>query len=81
MNDYMLEDIHPGQDVEPSWFEIHDGQLPPIAWEGLRVRLRQANRAEHLWESLFVVAAFSLMSWYMFWLYEALQNFTIVPLP
>jgi hypothetical protein len=35
MNDYMTEDTYPGHDVEPSWFEIHEGQVPPVAWESL----------------------------------------------
>ena len=31
MNDYMIEGLFPDHDAEPSWFEISEGQLPPIA--------------------------------------------------
>jgi len=81
MNDYMIEDMYPDQDVEPSWFEIQEGQLPPIAWEGLHARLRWATWTEQLWEWGVVIAAFGVMGWYMFWFFTALQNFTIIPLP
>ena len=30
MNDYMTEGTYPGHDVEPSWFELHEGQVPPV---------------------------------------------------
>lgn len=81
MNDYMIADLYPGQDVEPSWFEIQEGQLPPIAWQGLHARIRWETRTEYLWEWGFVIAAFGVMGWYMFWFFTALQNFTIIPLP
>jgi hypothetical protein len=80
MNDYMIEGLSPDHDAEPSWFEISEGQLPPIAWEGFRTRLRQATRTEQFWEVLFVIATFGLLGWEMFWLYEALQNFTTISL-
>jgi len=81
MNDYMIEGMYPVQDVEPSWFDIQEGQLPPVAWEGLHARLRWATRTEQLWECGFVIAAFGLTGWYMFWFFMTLQNFTIIPLP
>ena len=81
MNDYMIEGMYPNEDLDQVWLEVREGQLPPIAWDGLRSRLRQATRIEQLWEAGFVVAMVGLMGWYLFWLYEALQNFTIIPLP
>ena len=81
MNDYMTEGTYPGHDVEPSWFEIHEGQVPPVAWESLRTRLRQATRSEQVGELLFVLATFTMWGWYLYWFYNALQNFTIVPWP
>ncbi|MBM4259112.1 MAG: hypothetical protein FJ147_24835 [Deltaproteobacteria bacterium] len=80
-NDYMLEDMYPAQDREPTWFEIQEGQLPPIAWETFPARLRHANRAEHLGEWIFVAVTFAMWGWYMFWLYTAIRNFDIVPVP
>jgi hypothetical protein len=81
MNDYMIEDIYLSQDIEPSWFEIQEGQLPPVAWEELHSRLRWAMRVEQIWEWGFVFVTFSLMGWYMYWFFTALQNFTIIPWP
>jgi len=81
MNDYMIEELYPSENLEQAWVEIREGQLPPVAWDGLRARLRRVTREEQLGEFLFVLATFTLWSWYMFWLYEALQNSTIVPLP
>jgi len=81
MNDYMIEGMYPVQDVEPSWFDIQEGQLPPVAWEGLHARLRWATRTEQLWEWGFVAAAFGVMGLYMFWFFMTLQNFTIILLP
>jgi hypothetical protein len=81
MNDYMTEGTYPGHDVEPSWFEIHEGQVPPVAWESLHTRLRQATRSERFGELLFVLATFTMWGWYLYWFYNALQNFTIVPWP
>ena len=81
MNDYMADGLYPDRDAEPSWFEISEGQLPPIAWEGFRTRLRQTTRTEQFWEVLFVLATFGLLGWEMFWFVKALQNFTVVPLP
>ncbi len=81
MNDYMIEGIYPSKNLEQAWAEIREGQLPPIAWGGLRTRLRQVTREEQLGEPLLVIVAFGVVGWYVFWLYEALQNFTIIPLP
>lgn len=81
MNDYMVENLYSEQDAEPSWFEISEGQLPPIVWEEFHTRLRQATRTEQFWEVLFVVATFGLLGWEMFWFVKALQNFTVIVLP
>ena len=81
MNDYMIEGIFPGEDLEQSLAKIQDGQVPPIAWEGLHARLHWETRTEQLWEWGFVIAAFGMVGWYMFWFFTALQNFTIIPLP
>jgi hypothetical protein len=81
MNDYMIEDLYPRQDVEPSWFEIHEGQLPPVAWDNFHSRLQHATRTERLGEIILVLVTLAMGGWYMYWLYNALQNFTIVPLP
>ena len=81
MNDYMIKGIYPGQDLEQPWVEIREGQLPPVGWEDLRTRLQQVTRAERLGEFLFVLTTFAIWGWYMFWFYNALQNFTIIPWP
>ena len=79
MNDYMLEDLYPGQDVEPSWLNVHEGQFSPRAWEHLETRAHWETRTEPLWEWGFVVATLSLVGWYLYWLFAALQSLTIVP--
>jgi hypothetical protein len=81
MNDYMIEGRYPSEGLEQAWEKTHDGQVPPVAWEGLRARLRQVTRAERFGEFLFVLATFTMWGWYVFWFYNALQNFTIVPWP
>ena len=81
MNDYMVENLYPDQDAEPSWFAVSEDQLPPIAWQSFHARLRWATRTEQLWEWGFVIAAFGVIGWYMFWFVTALQHFTIIPWP
>jgi hypothetical protein len=65
----------------PAWTPWPAQAPHPARGEPTRAWLRQALTTERIWEPVFVSTAFSLWGWYVFWLYRAVQDYTIVPWP
>jgi hypothetical protein len=82
MQEFVTEDaLRTREARERPPFSRQELRPHPLPWEYLRAWIKQKLAKEETWELIFVSAALATWGWYVFWLYQALQGYTIVPLP
>jgi len=81
MEGNLTHEFHSTAARAPAWTPWPAPAPQPATQKLIRAWLRQALRTERIWEPLFVSTAFVLWGWYVFWLYHAFHDYTIVPWP
>jgi hypothetical protein len=81
MEEFFVDEsrIRKTDEREMSPWREHSSQF--LLEEQLQEKIGKRVTEERIGETLFLVLSLLVWGWYVFWLYEAFQGYTIIPLP